>query len=405
VILAVAEKKKKKKKKKKTKNKMTQKKQIFIKSFIAISLFLFLIFNSVSAKSIIEINFFYSPTCPHCAEEEKFLDKLQEKYPDITINRYSVFEKSSLDLLKEFYKENEVAQEYQGMVPITFTNNKYFVGFNERIGKDIEGCILECQQGAVSENNVSIIDLEGNISLPFLGEINIRKYSLPVLALILGVLDGFNVCSLGALILVLGLVLAVGSRKKTLLFGGIFIFTTAFVYGFLIFVWYQIFSYLVPYLDIMKIIIGLLGIGGAVYFFKQFLSFRKYGPTCGITPGQNIMAKFSAKFQNYLKSSANILILLGIVFLFAVMITVIEFPCSAVVPVAFAGVLAQSNLSAAAYFFYIVIFLFFYLLDEIVVFLIAFFTMKIWLASSKIVTWITLLEAIILLILGVYYLF
>jgi thiol-disulfide isomerase/thioredoxin len=366
---------------------------------------LFFVPSFVSAQSIIEINFFFSPTCPHCAEEEKFLDKLEEKYSEITINRYSVFEKSNLDLLKGFYEKYEVSREYQGMVPITFTNNKYFVGFNEKIGKDIEGCILECKQGAVSKNNVSIIDLEGNISIPFLGEINIRKYSLPVLAFLLGVLDGFNVCSLGALVLILGLVLALGSRKKTLLFGGIFILTTAVVYGLLIFIWYQIFSYLVPYMKIMKAIIGLLGIGGAIYFFKQFLDFRKYGPTCGITPGQGIMAKFSAKFQNSLKNSANILILLGIVFLFAAIITIIEFPCSAVVPVAFAGILAQSNLSTVSYFFLIVFYLFFYLLDEIIVFLIAFFTMKIWLASSKAVTWITLLEAIILFSLGTYYLF
>lgn len=352
----------------------------------------------------IEINFFYSPTCPHCAEEEKFLDKLENKYPDITINRYSVFDKSSIDLLKGFYEKYQVSQEYRGMVPITFSNNKYFVGFNEKIGEDIEGCILECKYGAVSEKNVTIIDLEGNINVPFLGKINIRKYSLPVLGIVLGTLDGFNVCSLGALVLILGLVLAIGSRKKTLLFGGLFILTTAVVYGFLIFIWYQIFSYLVPYMKIMKTIIGLLGIGGAIYFLKQFLDFRKYGPTCGITPGQSIMAKFSAKFQNSLKNSANILILLGIVLLFAAIITIIEFPCSAVVPVAFAGVLAQSNLSTISYLFYIVIFLIFYMMDEIIVFLIAFFTMKIWLASGKAVTWITLIEAIILFLLGFYYL-
>ncbi|MDP2910444.1 MAG: hypothetical protein Q8N58_01495 [bacterium] len=370
-----------------------------MKRFIVIILSLFFLFfvpGFVLAQSVIEINFFFSPTCPHCAEEEKFLDKLEDKYPDIKINRYSVFEKSNMDLLRGFYEKYEVSQEYQGMVPITFTNNKYFVGFNEKIGKDIEGCILECEQGAVSENNVSIIDLEGNIS---------RKYSLPVLAVVLGALDGFNVCSLGALVLILGLVLAIGSRKKTLLFGGIFILTTAAVYGLLIFIWYQIFSYLIPYMGIMKIIIGLLGIGGAIYFFKQFLNFRKYGPTCGITPGQGIMAKFSAKFQNSLKNSANILILLGVIFLFAAIVTIIEFPCSAVVPIAFAGVLAQSGLSTVSYLLYIVFFLFFYMLDEIIVFLIAFFTMKIWLASSKAVTWITLLEAIILFALGIYYLF
>lgn len=352
----------------------------------------------------IEINFFYSPTCLHCAKEERFLDGLQKEYPEIKINRFSVFIKDNIELLKEFYKEYEVPIENYGMVPITFTNERYFVGFNGEIEKAIEGCILECRAGKISED-VSIIDLEGNINIPIIGKVNIRKYSLPVLAIILGILDGFNVCSLGALVLILGLVLALGSRKKTLLFGGIFIITTAVVYGLLIVIWYKIFSFLIPYMRTMQILIGLLGIGGGIYFFKEFLKFRKQGPTCEIGAGKGIMAKFSSRFQNSLKNSANILLLLGSILLFAGIITIIEFPCSAVVPVAFAGVLAQSGLSTFSYLSYIALFLVFYMLDEIIVFLIAFFTMKIWFASSKAITWITLLEAIILFALGLYYLF
>ncbi len=97
--------------------------------------------------------------------------------------------------------------------------------------------------------------------------------------------------------------------------------------------------------------------------------------------------------------------LLANVLLFAAIITIIEFPCSAMVPVAFAGILAQARLPALFYLLYITLYLIFYLLDEIIVFLIAFFTMKVWLTSSKITTWITLTEALILFILGFYYLF
>ena len=75
------------------------------------------------------------------------------------------------------------------------------------------------------------------------------------------------------------------------------------------------------------------------------------------------------------------------------------------VPVAFAGVLAQSGLSTFNYLLYISIFVAFYMLDEIIVFLIAFFTMKIWLASSRVAVWIILAESIILFALGAYYLF
>jgi len=368
--------------------------------FLAIPVFSF---AQESAK--VEINFFYSPTCPHCAREEKFLNELQDKYPDITINRYSVNESKNIDLLKKYYNDYNVSQEYFGMVPATFTNNKYFIGFNEDIGKNIEECIIQCQKGGSSKNNTSIIDLEGNISIPVIGKINIKNYSLPALTVILGILDGFNVCSLGALVLILGLVLAMRSRFKTLLFGGIFILTTAVVYGILISVWYQIFSLFTPYMRIMEILIGILGIGGGIYFLREFIRFKKYGPTCDISAGKGIISKFSERFQKNIRESANIILLLGTVLLFAGVITIIEFPCSAVIPVAYAGILAQAELPAFVHLLYISLYLVFYMLDEIIVFLIAFFTMKIWFASSKATTWITLLESIILFILGAYYLY
>ena len=223
--------------------------------------------------------------------------------------------------------------------------------------------------------------------------------------MVLGVLDGFNVCSLGALVLILGLVLALRSRKKVLIFGGLFILTTAIVYGFLIVLWYQIFSFLVPYIRIMEILIGILGIGGGIYFLKEFIKFRKQGPTCEIKGRKQMMSKFSSKFQKSLQESGNILLLSGLVLLFAGIVTIVEFPCSAALPVIFAGVLAQSGLPAFSYLLYIAFYLLFYMLDEIIVFLIAFFTMKIWLASSRITTWIILVQAIILFGLGAYYLF
>ena len=359
----------------------------------------------LAEKNWSDINFFYSPTCPHCVEEEDFLDGLEKKYPEIKINRFSVFEKKNVNLLKDFYAQYKVPSGSQGMVPVTFTNKRFFLGFNEEIGENIESCILECRADQAPRGNISIFDLEGNINFPLVGKINVEKYSLSFLAVILGVLDGFNVCSLGALVLILGLVLTVKSRKKTLLFGGIFIITTAFVYGLLIIIWYQIFSFLVPYIRFMEILIGLLGLGGGLYFFKEFLKFRKQGPVCEPGVGKGIMAGFSSKFRNSLKKSASIFLPLGSVLLFAAIITVVEFPCSAVVPVAFAGILTQAELSSFSYLFYIAVFLVFYMLDEIIVFLVAFFTAKIWLASSKAIAWIILIEALVLFGLGIFYLF
>jgi len=383
---------------------------IFVLSF-AFGIFSF----ALAQEKEIEVNFFYGRTCPYCTKEKKFLVELEKKYPEIKVNKLLLSGRENVELLKELYRDYKVLSIEQGYVPITFIGDRYFLGFNEKIGKNIENCILKlisqepCEPeppvGGPPEETLTPVELEEKIDLPIIGEIDISKYSLPILAVLLGTLDGFNICSLGALVLILGLVLALRSRKKTLIFGGLFVFVTAVVYGLLIVLWYQIFSFFAPYLRIMEILIGILGIGGGIYFLRQFIRFRKYGPMCEVDLGKGIMSKFSLKFQKLLGGSGNILLLIGVVLLFAGVITVIEFPCSAVVPVIFAGILAQSQLSTFYYLLYIALFILFYMLDEVIIFLIAFFTMTIWLASSKAITWITLTESIILFLLGIYYLF
>jgi len=374
------------------------------KTLFALALFLLLpVFSS--AQENVAVDFFYSSTCSHCQREQKFLDEMQDKYPDVQINRFSISERESVDLLKEYYLDYSIPQKYYGTVPITFIGEEHFIGFNDSIAEKIENCLSGNDQCENSEGETTFVGMEGEAELPFIGRVDFKKYSLPVLTVLLGALDGFNVCSLGALVLILGLVLAFKSRKKILLFGGLFILTSTVIYGILIALWYNIFSFFSPYINTMNILIGILGIGGGAFFLERYLKFRKYGPTCEVSMGKDLMAKFSSRFSQSIQKSGGIIFSLASILLFAAILTVVEFPCSAVVPVAYAGVLAQANLSPLAYFLYISAYLFFYMLDEIIIFLIAFFTMKVWLASGKTTVWITLAESIILFTLGFYYIY
>ncbi len=364
------------------------------KTILTISLFLllFLPFNFIEAES--KIDFFYSQSCPHCAKEKAFLNDLEKEHSEVKINKLLITE--NVELLKKKYREYKVPQKEWGLVPITFIGENYFLGFNEEIEKKIENCLREiCPDKNISQKT----------SIPIIGEIEPANYSLPALAVILGFFDGFNVCSLGALVMILGLVLALKKRKKILAFGGLFILTTAVIYGLLIVVWYQVFSWLSSYLGTMEKIIGVLGIIGGIYFLKQFIRYRKYGPTCEMEKGKGLINKFSSKIKNSLNHSRNIFLIMGVILLFAAIITIVEFPCSAAIPVFFAGLLAEADLSSFSYLIYIALFVFFYMLDEIIIFLIAFLTMNLKLTSPKATTWITLFESIILFGLGLYYLF
>ena len=198
--------------------------------------------NFALASPKVEVKFFYSKTCPHCAEERAFLEgEIAQEYPEVEISKFPVSE--NIELLKKFYQEYQVPKEKHGWVPVTFIEGDYFLGFSEDIGEDIKDCIDNkikgIEQPCSSEKE--------EVALPIIGEIDASKYSLPALSAILGFFDGFNVCSLGALVLILGLVLAFKQRKKIFVYGAVFIATTALIYGLLIIVWHQIFSALASY--------------------------------------------------------------------------------------------------------------------------------------------------------------
>ncbi len=371
----------------------------YIKVFFLILIFFFFNFNTIQAIEKINIDFFYSTTCPHCAKAKIFLDQVKKNYSEVKINNYEV--SANTNKLFNYYQKYKVEKTLQGVVPAIFISDKYYIGYNEEIGKEINNHITSLIKGIKIKDK----DKSSLINLPFVGKINPNNFALPVLAIILGAMDGFNVCSLGALILILALVLSLRSRVKTLLFGGGFIFTTAMVYGVLIIFWYQLFNFLSLYLRKMEIIIGLITLFGAGYFFKDFLKFKKQGLTCGIGPTQKIEGKFTEKFKKMITKNKTVLPILFSIFVFAVVITVVEFPCSAAVPVVFAGMLSKAELSTFSYLFYIALYVIFYMLDELTVFLIAFFTMKLWMSSPKFIIWITLAESIILFLLGGYYIF
>lgn len=361
----------------------------------------------VRAQEKVEINFFYSVTCPHCAKEKVFLEVLKQQYPEIEINSFEFSAKENQEKISEFYTKYNISSNEKGLVPITFIKDRYFLGFSEQTtGRQIENYVSNLIKGETPEqiegqNNSPSTTKVDKVKLPFLNEIQLSSYSLPALAVILGFFDGFNVCSLGALILILGIVLAFGSRAKTLIFGLAFILTTAVVYGMLIFVWHKIFLSLAPYISSMEIVIGLLALLGGIYFIWQFIKTKRDGLAC---ESQGLVQKISIKLTKIISNTTNLIYILAAIVLFAAVVTMIEFPCSAVLPVIYAGIISEAGLSTFNSFLYIALFLFFYMLDEVIIFLIAFFTFKIWIASPRFSLWLNLSASIVLLILGSYYL-
>jgi hypothetical protein len=396
--------------------------------FLSLSFFFNL--NNVSAQvdDLPEINFFFSETCPHCADQKEFHKDLLEKYPDLVINSYNMADSETANILDEFAEQYDLPRNFKGVVPLTFIGQSYIVGFNtpEKIGRSIELALVKNSPGllaqaefcddeesvlcevdlsgdlfaeSVESQNYTVLNQASNLSL---FNLNAEKLPLPILSIVLGFLDGFNVCSLGALMLILSLVLTFKDRRKVFLFGGLFLVITGITYAALIFIWFSLFSFLSPFVSFLEILIGLFGLAGGYIFFRQYLRFKKYGPNCEISNSKwfNEAVK---KIQAIFKEQKNIWITTLAVILFSFIVTIIEFPCSAVIPVAFAAILADFGVGVAGQAFYLILFMVFYLLDEIIVFMIGVFTLRLWSGGQNMTVKATLLQAIVFITIGAFY--
>lgn len=243
------------------------------------------------------------------------------------------------------------------------------------------------------------------VELPFVGELDIGRFSLPALAVVLGTVDGLNVCSIGALIMVLSIVLIFKRRILILLMGGLFLSVVVIVYGFLVMMWHQVFVFILPYFSYMRIAIGIIASIGGLYFFNEFLRLRKSGLACSSDSNKYVKKAVEHLQKTFKSPKKNIAAMVMAVIIFAMMATVIEFPCSAAIPVVFTGILAEANLGIAAYSFYIALYLLLYLLIEIVIFVAAVFTKQLWLGFGGFVTYATLAGSLALFFIAYYYIF
>ncbi|HQC46294.1 MAG TPA: hypothetical protein PK193_01880 [Candidatus Paceibacterota bacterium] len=361
---------------------------------LSLCLFLFIPFLYSNAEEKVVIDFFDDRLCSVCKATKDFIYSIEDQYPQIELNLYPI---TDVNKLAEIASEHGI-KDYQVMSPTIFIGDNFFQ-FTDFTSRH--------QDMLISAIEGNIVDKDYYIKrIPILNiEVNLKDWSLIFVAIFLGLLDGFNVCSLGALILVLSLALVFNSKKKVFLLGGLFIITTVIVYGVLVFTWGKLFEALVGQIEALRIVIGLMAFAGGVYFLKECHRFYKQGAVCQ-SNDSGLAKRVSGKLQSTFKdSSSSIYFLMGSVIFFAFAITLIELPCSIGIPVAFTGVLVESGVSIYLYVGYIIVYLFFYMLDELLVFLVAVFTKKIWVANSKAMILVSLIGALVLFYLSFHYIF
>jgi cytochrome c biogenesis protein CcdA len=293
----------------------------------------------------IEAYFFYSATCPHCRAEEGFLDKIEGKYPQLEIKRYEVSNTNSQELYKQIGKKYGVPEQALSLisVPLTIIGDKYFLGYldEKTTGLEIEDHIKSHIGGNGScspEKPVQSFNLFGK-------EINIPPtFSLIGMGSVLGLANGINPCTISVLIMLLAYLLTSVSFKQAIRSGIIFS-VCVFLFYFLLMVGvYKSFCFfqenLIGYIGPMKIGLGVIFLLMGFWMAKDFFFLK---------PGQRVsfaIPRFAhpiiKKFISYSSLPAVILL--------ALFSSLVELPCAFALPLSYAAILAEKNISPYPYF-------------------------------------------------------
>lgn len=377
-------------------------------------LLLLLIPTLVSAKEV-NLYLFHGDGCPHCAKEREYLKEIEKEYDDVNIHLYEVwYDTDNQELMEKVKKELNSSTNY---VPLTIIGDKYTVGFNDNtklmIKNNIEKCLKEECQDVVGNvlagktaNETTIKkevkeqkkDKEDSIKdLPILGKVDVKKVSLPIMSAVIGLVDGFNPCAMWVLVFLISMLLGTKDRKKMWILGLTFLFTSAFIYLLFMVAWLNV-AIKMNTVIWLRITIAIIAIIAAFINLKSFYKSLKKDTGCEVVDSKK-RKNIIEKIKKFTLEKSLILGLLGVMTL-AVSVNFIELACSAGLPLLFTQILALNNLSKLSYMIYILIYIFFFLIDDIIVFVIAMFTLKITGISNKYSKYSHLIGGIIMLLIG-----
>lgn len=406
-----------------------------LKFLIVFAVFLLLPVSAKADEKVINIHLFYGNGCPHCAAEEEFLSDYLKDRTDVKLYKYEIwYDSHNQELLSKVQKE--MGTTNKNGVPFTVIGKKTIVGYADGVTdeqikdainyylnndyRDYAGEITgkvkktevkedttkdESKTEDKKENKIEKADdtkdsdqTDENVPVPVLGKINAKKVSLPILAVVLGFVDGFNPCAMWILIFLITMLFNMKDRKKMWILGLTFILTSGIVYLMFMLAWLNLATFISKIAFIRLLIAVIALVVGLINIYKYIDSLKKKDEGCDVVDKKD-RKKIMEKIISITHEKKFIIALFGIMVL-AASVNIIELMCSIGIPLLFTQILAMNNLSTFSYMIYMFIYIFFFLIDDIVIFVISMVTLKVTGLSTKYTKYSHLVGGIIMLIIG-----
>lgn len=392
-----------------------------IKKILFLFLIAILFIPNIKAQDKVDIYLFYSELCSTCKVEKEYLEEYS-KDNNVNIIMYEVTRNEEnaklLSDVRNALKNKELT------TPYTVIGTMGLTGFSDTIKDHIESAVVKYSNEEyvdivdVVKNNLDVdykIDYpEGDFNLPLLGNIDPKNVSLPLVAIIIGFIDGFNPCAMWVLLFLISMIIGMKNRKKMWIIGLTFLITSALIYLCFMLAWLKV-AITLTQISWVRLIIALIALIGGTINLVSYYKERKKENGCQVVDSEkrksilkkikNIIKNAEEDKKSFWKNQGSfILSLIGVVGL-AISVNLIELACSSGLPLIFTQILAINNLNFVQYLLYILIYIIFFLIDDIVIFAIAMKSLKVTGISTKYNKLSHLIGGIIMLLIGILMIF
>jgi cytochrome c biogenesis protein CcdA len=373
--------------------------------------------QAIAQTNIVNITVLERYDCIHCQAEKEFLEELKLERSDINVTYLDIYDPINNALWKNVAEVQGISK----VTPITLIGNTVIQGFGtaDTTGVVFKGLIDQMksslaekdknltfqkvvQQGGTKNAGMGAEACEEEcvatpllVSIPFYGPLDISRFALPTLSMILGTIDGFNPCAMWALITFIIIISQTGgTRRRMWELVGLFLLAQAVMYYLILNVWLTVWDF-VGLDNIVTPIIGTLAIAAGLYFLYKGITYKG---VCTVTNVEE-RAETRTRMQKLAGGPLTLLSALAIIGL-AFSINIIEFACSIGVPQTFTKILDINPLSVWIKQFYIGLYMLMYMIDDLIVFAIGLYSLEKIGATSKYSKYSSLIGGALMVLLG-----
>jgi glutaredoxin len=313
------------------------------------------------AAGAVAMEVFVYEGCPHCAKAKVFLAELGRERPALRLTIRDVYQDPGAgDRLREILAAHPGVA---ASVPAFYLDGRLLIGFS---GPETTGATLrEMVDQAAARRTAPAGTPQtqgGYVDLPWIGKrLDIDQVGLPLFTIAIGLLDGFNPCSMWVLVLMVSMLAAVGDRRRMIAIAGTFVAVQGIAYFAFLAAWLNLFL-VIGISRTSEIVLGVIALVAGLIHVKDYFAFGR-----GITLSIPAAAKpgIYQRMRALMHERSLALAIAGTVVL-GILVQIVELLCTSGLPALYTRILTLRQLDALHYYGYIGLYIAMYMIDDVV---------------------------------------